>query len=87
MSENKEQNLKLFNRELLELSGVIEVIDFDESKVRLETKLGDLIINGLDLKMQHLDLDDGELIIKGEVAEFKYDQVSKAEGFLKRLFK
>ena len=87
MPESKEQNLKLSNRELLELAGVVEVIDFDENKVKLETNLGNLIICGSDLRMQHLDLDNSELILKGYVNELKYDQSFNAESFFKRLFK
>ncbi|MFO7819948.1 MAG: sporulation protein YabP [Halanaerobacter sp.] len=87
MAESEEQELKLSNRELLELSGVIEVMDFDETRVRLETNLGNLIITGSDLKMQHLDLDNEELIVEGKVSELKYDKVFKANSFFKRLFK
>ncbi|MBM7557181.1 sporulation protein YabP [Halanaerobacter jeridensis] len=87
MRDNEEQELKLVDRGLLELTGVEEVIDFDENKVRLETNLGNLIIDGSDLKMKHLDLDSKELIIKGHVRELKYDKVFKANGFFKRLFK
>ena len=87
MPDNVEQKLRLFNREKLELEGVLEVIDFDENKVRLETNLGNLIIEGTDLKMKHLDLDSKELQIAGYVEEIKYDKVFKANNFFKRLFK
>ena len=87
MAEGEEQGLTLSNRELLELSGVVEVMDFDENRVRLETNLGNLIVNGSDLKMQHLDLDNGELIVEGKVRELKYDKAFKANSFFKRLFK
>ena len=87
MGDNEEQELKLLDRGVLELTGVEEVIDFDENKVRLETNLGNLIIDGSELKMKHLDLDNKELIVKGKVRELKYDKVFKANSFFKKLFK
>ena len=87
MAENEEQQLKLIDRELMELSGVSEVIDFAESKVRLKTNLGNLVIEGSDLQMKHFDLDKQELIVQGYVRELKYDKIFKANNFLKRLFK
>lgn len=87
MEEKEEQKLKLVDRELMELSGVSEVIDFDETKVRLKTNLGNLIIEGSDLQMKHFDLDNQELIVQGYVRELKYDKMFKANSLLKRLFK
>ena len=87
MSESKEQELKLVDRELLELVGVSEVVDFDENKVSLETNLGNLIITGSDLRMQHLDLDNQQLIVEGYIIELKYDKELQAKNFLKKLFK
>ncbi|MGM0370573.1 MAG: YabP/YqfC family sporulation protein, partial [Bacillota bacterium] len=72
---------------LLELVGVLEVVDFDENKVSLETNSGNLIIIGSDLRMKHLDLDNQQLIVKGHIIELKYDKELQAKNFLKKLFK
>ena len=45
------QNLILENREKLTISGVIDVLSFDDQIVILETELGMLTIKGEDLRM------------------------------------
>ena len=87
---NKKSNLNLENRSKLTISGVIEVINFDEIKINLNTNLGNLIIKGENLKMNKLDVQNGEVIICGDIAYMVYNEkVSKKnnESIIKRLFK
>lgn len=48
------QNLILENREKLTISGVIDVLSFDDQIVILETELGMLTIKGEDLRMMEV---------------------------------
>ena len=50
IEENK-GNIVLENRQKMTLTGVLEVISFDDEKIFLNTKLGNLTIKGSDLKM------------------------------------
>ncbi|MDR3596571.1 sporulation protein YabP [Clostridium sp.] len=83
-------NLFLENRKKLTLSGVIEVISFDEQKIDLTTSLGNLTIKGEGLKMNKLDVQNGDVIIVGDIASTVYNgKISKKsnESIISRLFK
>ena len=71
IEENK-GNLILENRKKLTLSGVVEVISFDEEKILLNTKLGALTIKGTELKMNKLDVQNGDVTIVGDVWSMVY---------------
>ena len=84
----EKQELTLNNRELLKLSGVVDVFNFDDNIVVAETNLGNLEIKGEELNIQKLDIDSSQLIVSGYIIEIKYDQdINKAKSFLKRLFR
>ncbi len=81
--------LTMENRELLNITGVIDVISFDEEIVVSETEEGLLIIRGFDLHVSNLNLDGGHLSIDGKIISISYDDTSapKNTSFLKQLFK
>lgn len=83
-------NLFLENRKKLTLSGVIEVISFDEQKIDLTTNLGNLAIKGEELKMNKLDVQNGDVIIAGNISSIVYNgKLAKKsnESIISRLFK
>lgn len=71
-TENKKGNLTLENRKRMNLSGVVEVISFDDRSIMLDTTLGTLTIKGEELKMNKLDVQNGDLIILGQINSFVY---------------
>jgi sporulation protein YabP len=79
--------LKLSERELIEISGVIEVINFSEEKIVLSTELGLLQVSGEDLNIQKLNLDDGELVVEGYIITLDYPEEIEDGGILSSLFK
>ncbi len=88
--QDNKSSLSLENRKKLTLSGVIEVMSFDEEKIDLTTKLGNLTIKGTELKMNKLDVQNGDVIIIGNIASMVYNgKVSKKNGesLLSKLFK
>lgn len=88
--EEKKSNLVLDSRKRLTLTGVIEVLSFDEAKILLNTCLGMLTIRGEGLKMNKLDVQNGDVIIVGHIASLVYtgNEVKKSkESILVRLFK
>lgn len=90
IQDNNKSSLNLENRKKLTLSGVIEVMSFDEEKIELTTKLGNLTIKGEELKMNKLDVQNGDVIIIGNIASMVYNgKVSKknSESLLSKLFK
>ncbi|GAA0078556.1 sporulation protein YabP [Clostridium sp. CTA-5] len=87
---NKNSSLSLENRQRLVLSGVIEVISFDSQKIDLTTELGNLSIKGQELKMNKLDVKNGDVIINGNIDSMIYSgkEVKKSkESIINRLFK
>ena len=85
------QNLLLENREKLSISGVKDVLSFDDEVVITETDLGLLTIKGENLKINKLSLDTSEVIIEGQIAFMSYsDSNSHKSGggsLLGKLFK
>ena len=84
------QNLVLENREKLSISGVLDVLSFDDQVVIVETELGLLTVKGENLRINKLSLDTSEVIVEGEIYNLAYSEnklEKKSSGFLKKLFK
>ena len=77
--------LTLTERKQLSLTGVLEVIRFDESAVVLNTSLGVLTVHGQGLQMKNLSLEGGQVAVEGEICAFLYEQSPKS-GPRRRLF-
>lgn len=89
IEENK-GNVVLESRKKLSLTGIIEVISFDEEKILLNTKLGALTIKGSGLKMNKLDVQNGDVIIVGDICSIVYngkEAKREKESIIGRLFK
>ena len=55
----------LNNRNLGNLTGILDVISFDENTIVLDTDMGLLTIKGKDLHVNRLSLEKGEIDIEG----------------------
>lgn len=69
---NNKSSLSLENRKKLSLTGVSEVISFDDRQIDLNTNLGGLNITGENLKVNKLDVQNGEVVITGSIASIVY---------------
>ena len=85
------QNLILENREKLSISGVLDVLSFDDQIVILETELGLLTVKGENLRINKLSLDTAEVIVDGEISSLGYSDNNadkKSEGsFFNKIFR
>lgn len=84
------QNLVLENRNKLSISGVKDVLSFDDQVVIMETELGLLTIKGENLKINKLSIDTQEVIVEGEINNLGYSDYSKKEqdgGLFSKIFK
>lgn len=84
------QNLILENREKLSISGVLDVLSFDDQIVILETELGLLTVKGENLRINKLSIDTSEVIVEGEISNLAYsekDMDKKTGGFISKIFK
>ena len=78
--------LTLNQREDLTLTGVTEVVNFDDSTVVLKTHLGTLIIQGRELLLKTLSLEGGNVAVSGHIAALIYEE-PRGGGFWQRLFR
>ena len=75
------QNLVLENREKLNVSGVNDVLSFDDQVVIIETELGMLTVKGENLKINKLNIDTSEVIVEGRMNSLTYSEHQpKVEG-------
>ena len=68
------QNIILENREKITISGVLDVLSFDDQIVILETELGLLNIKGENLKINKLSIDTGDVIVEGDIINLGYSE-------------
>lgn len=66
--------LQLNERRQLTMSGVTEVVSFDDSTVVLQTSLGTLIVQGNQLQLKTLSLDGGQVAVDGNVSALIYEE-------------
>ncbi|WP_024614197.1 sporulation protein YabP [Clostridium sp. Ade.TY] len=69
--------MTLEDRKKLSLTGVDEVLSFDEDKIVLNTILGRLKINGQGLKMNKLDVKNGDVTVEGYIVSIIYQGKAK----------
>ncbi|MEB3103267.1 sporulation protein YabP [Ferviditalea candida] len=88
--KTKRQEIKMLNRKIMEISGVLNVESFDSEEFLLETECGFLSIKGSNLHIKNLNLEQGLVAIEGLVNGMEYLDASspeKSKGFLGKLFK
>lgn len=77
--------LTLDQRNRLTMTGVTEVVSFDESAVILRTGLGTLAVQGRGLQLKTLTTDGGQVAVEGEICSLAYQE--PPAGFFARLFR
>jgi len=88
LSRAKMHSVQLDNRTRAALTGVEDVDSFNESEVNLVTEAGFVTISGQDLHISHLSLEEGQLVVEGEISGIVYaDNAGREGGFLSRLFR
>ena len=70
----KQHRLLLEGRQRLLLEGVEEVISFDETCLLLETSQGSLTVQGEEMHVEQLDVEEGRLVVGGEIGSLSYDE-------------
>ena len=84
------QNIVLENRNKLNVSGIKDVISFDDELVIIETELGLLTVKGNNLKINKLSIDTGDVSVEGEISNLGYSDPTKKsqeQGLFSKIFK
>ena len=77
--------LTLDARRQLSITGVTEVVSFDENAVVLHTGLGALTVHGKELQLRQMSLDGGQVAVDGHISALIYAEPKPTGGFLRRL--
>ena len=78
--------LVLDQRKKLTMTGVTEVLRFDDTAVVLQTELGTLTVLGQELRLKTLSSDGGQMAVTGQIQALTYEEPRAAGGWLRRLF-
>ena len=66
--------LSLNERKELTMTGVTEVVSFEENAVVLRTALGTLIVQGSGLQLKTLSLEGGQVAVDGNISALIYEE-------------
>lgn len=83
--QTQSHNLTLRDRKTLTMTGVMEVVSFDETAVELRTALGDLLVQGSQLQLKTLSVEGGQVEVTGSVTSLVYEEPRREGGFFRRL--
>lgn len=84
------QNLILENRKKLNITGVLDVLSFDDQMVIVETELGLLTVKGDNLRINKLSTDTEEVCVEGNIFNLSYSEkttVGKETSLFSKIFK
>ena len=90
VGSNVVQNLILENREKLNITGVLDVLSFDDQMVIIETQLGLLTVKGDNLRINKLSTDTEEVCVEGTIYNLAYSEksnVGKEGSLFSKIFK
>ena len=79
-------SLTMHERRKLSVTGVTEVVSFEDTAVVLKTSLGTLIIQGRQLQLKTLSVDGGQVAVEGTVSALGYEEPRQSGGWIRRLF-
>lgn len=84
----RSHSIHIDNRRLMSVTGVKHVDSFNEYEITLMTDAGDLRIEGNDLHISKLNLDDGQVVLEGEIIALEYADEEQPRGSIfSRMFK
>ncbi len=80
--------LCLTDRSELRVTGVEEVVSFDENGAELKCENGRLFVDGENIRISNLNTDSGEVNITGKINAMSYadDSEKKRRGAIGKLF-
>ena len=86
-ARDKLYQVNINNRKTLTLNGVENVESFGEDYLILNTSLGELTIEGENLKIESLTKENGEIFILGKINGLFYKEEKAKKRFFKKNFK
>ncbi|MDL2206098.1 sporulation protein YabP [Eubacteriales bacterium OttesenSCG-928-N13] len=86
---SRPHHLTMENRQHALITGVEDVDSFNEEMIVLLTSAGAMTLVGTGLHISQLNLEEGQLVIDGQIAAMEYDERSRGSrgSMISRLFK
>ena len=86
--ENKvNHTITLENKKRMMLTGIKEVVSQVDKSVVAKTSENMVAVSGTGLRVSKLSLEEGLLVLEGQIDGFKYMPLSSGKNFFKRIFK
>ena len=82
-SDRLPHKLTLNRREQLTVTGVDEILGFDEHTVILRTDLGLLCIHGEELELKELSVEAGQTSLSGKINAIIYEEPRNRRGLFR----
>ena len=82
---NVMQNIILENREKLSITGILDVLSFDDQIIIVETELGLLTIKGENLKINKLNIDTSDVTLDGHISTLSYSNSDSIKKNVSRI--
>ena len=90
-TSTRPHRLMMQNRSALSITGIRDVVSFDENQVVMDTDLGLLTMKGKDLHVSRLTLEKGEVDVDGTIDSLVYSSNESyrksGESLFNRLFR
>ncbi len=80
-------SLTIDGRNRASITGVTDVDSFNDAMIVLNTSAGAMTLIGSALHISKLNLEDGQLLVEGQIDALEYDERARGKGGLSRLFK
>ena len=77
--------VSLDGRSRLSVTGVSDVLSFDEEAVLLRTEMGILTVQGRELRLKTLSPEGGQVTVEGSVNSLIYEEPRQKGGWMSRL--
>lgn len=73
-SNSMQHSFSVSSRSSMQLTGVNEVMSFDETLILLKTVCGNMTISGKDMHVQSLEVEAGNVILTGQIDSVVYSK-------------
>ena len=85
VQEQMPHKVTMQERKNLTITGVTEVVSFDDHSVVLRTCMGTLVVHGQGLQLKQLSQEGGQVGVEGEISALVYERGGPQRSFWGRL--
>lgn len=87
MSENTLHDVIMECRKKATMTGISDVESFDEETVIAQSDCGEITVHGHNLKISRLSVENGDMVVEGEIDSLVYSEGRAKGGFISRVFR